>query len=672
MKLVPGCSRWLFSLQGAFPVARKKKSRRSQQKSTKPLPAGLTERLRQVDQLMFAKKLAAARKQLEELERRYPAQPDILHRLTNVYHDLKDYAAFQATCERLVAIKPSAGFTLMLAGSYLANLMPILALRTFQHFLERWPDHPRGDEARKTVADLQAHLDELLAGLQLTGPDALEVATLHEQVQSLLAQGKYPEARQKAEELLRHRPNFPAAWNNISQTYFVEGQQEQAIATARRVLETDPENIHALSNLTRYLYLSGRTDEARAYADQLKAAPPKGFDVWTKKAEALSCLGDDQAVLDVWQELQNTAGPEKQPASAFFLHLVAVAALRLGREDEARRHWNAALRRQPGFDPARANLADLRKSVGERHAPWPFPFNSWVAKKLLDDLLAYHQQADSKQADGQRTPGYLQTHPELAVLVTALLDRGDPTGREFALRTALAAKTPQMLAALRDFALSQRGPDSMRTEAATAAAEAKLLPPGPVRMWLKGEWHEILLFGFEVSDEPFSHFDHSSQVQDLKAEAMEAIHRGDPQRAESLNKQALELEPDAPDILNNLAAAYEVQGRHSEAETLLRQIHERFPDYLFGRTGMARFYIQEGRLEEAKALLDPLLTRPRFHTSEFAAVASAEIDYWLAQKNKDAARPWLEMWEKSAPESPMLQVYRQKLRPARWRDLYPW
>jgi hypothetical protein len=33
-----------------------------------------------------------------------PRQPEILPRLTNVYHDLNDYAAFQASCERLVAV----------------------------------------------------------------------------------------------------------------------------------------------------------------------------------------------------------------------------------------------------------------------------------------------------------------------------------------------------------------------------------------------------------------------------------------------------------------------------------------------------------------------------------------------------------------------------------------
>src|SRR5262249_49908325 len=153
---------------------------------------------------------------------------------------------------------------------------------------------------------------------------------------------------------------------------------------SRRVLELDSENVHALANLTRDLYLTGRDEEARTYAERLKAAPPVGFDVWTKKAETLSYLGDDQALLDLWQDFQTSAGPGERHVSPIFLHLVAVAALRLGREKEARRHWGLALRRQPGFSPARANLEDLRKPVGERHAPWPFTLNYWIPAKLLD------------------------------------------------------------------------------------------------------------------------------------------------------------------------------------------------------------------------------------------------------------------------------------------------
>ena len=105
-------------------MAKKKNNRRSQQQARVNVPRRLVERLHEVDRLMFAGKLARARDQLEELDRRYPDEREVLHRLTNVYHDLKDSVAFQVACERLVSVKPGAGFTLMLAGAYLTNLMP--------------------------------------------------------------------------------------------------------------------------------------------------------------------------------------------------------------------------------------------------------------------------------------------------------------------------------------------------------------------------------------------------------------------------------------------------------------------------------------------------------------------------------------------------------------------
>ncbi len=82
-----------------------------------------------------------------------------------------------------------------------------------------------------------------------------------------------------------------------------------------------------------------------------------------------------------------------------------------------------------------------------------------------------------------------------------------------------------------------------------------------------------------------------------------ALEDGDGETAEPLLEQAARYEPDQPDILNNLAAAYSLQGRHGEAESLIRQIHSRFPDYLFGRTAMAQLLARDDRIDEAKTYL---------------------------------------------------------------------
>jgi len=385
-------------------------------------------------------------------------------------------------------------------------------------------------------------------------------------------------------------------------------------------------------------------------------------DVSVKQAEALSYLGDDEGVLDVFQRAERAGDLAPPLGNPLLYHLAAVAALRLGREDQALRWWRQALRQAPGLDMARENLADLSRPVGKRHAPWPFPFSNWVPPHMIREvaqaILAAAGRHDD-QAIARATRRMLRDHPHLAALVPLLLDRGDPEGRELALRLALIAGTPDLQAALRDFALGQRGPDALRQQAAQAAVEAGLLPAGTVRLWLEGAWRDLLLFAFEVHGEPTTR--HPRPVEEWANQAMAAIHAGDGARAEELLKQALEAEPEAPDLLNNLAAAYELQGRSAEAEALHRQLVERHPDYLFARAGLAQRLIQRRDLADARALLDPLLSRRRLHFSEFAALCVAQIDLYAAEGNLDTARSWLDLWKSADPDHPGIAAMERQL-----------
>jgi len=418
--------------------------------------------------------------------------------------------------------------------------------------------------------------------------------------------------------------------------------------------------------------MSGRVDEAEHWAERLKAVESDATDVWLKRAEALTYVGDDQGVLDVFSAAER-AGYHGPPLSHSILyHLAAVAAMRLGREDQARRYWKQALKLSPGLELARDNLSDLRKPVGERHAPWPFNFPDWVTQKAIDDLGRHLEpafQRGEEEAVTRAARRYLRQHPEIVSLAPLLLDRGDPMGREFALHVARSAGTPEMQAALRDFALSQRGPDEMRHEAARVASEAGLLPPGPARLWMQGEWREILLMAFELHDEPDP--EHKPQVEQWLAEATLALQRREADEAERLLKQALEIEPDVPALLNNLAAAYELQGRSREAVAIVRQLHQRHPDYVFARTSMAQLCVRRGEIDKAEALLKPLLTRQRFHFSEFAAFCVAQIHLFLAQDNLDAARSWLDMWATADPDHHAIAEWRRRLaKPKRRRRIF--
>jgi tetratricopeptide (TPR) repeat protein len=260
----------------------------------------------------------------------------------------------------------------------------------------------------------------------------------------------------------------------------------------------------------------------------------------------------------------------------------------------------------------------------------------------------------------------LKQHPQIVAMAPLLLDRGDPSGREMVLQMAQVSEDRQLLAALGEFALGQRGPDKMRLEAAQLAVREGVLPSGAVRMWVDGEWREMMLMGFLITDKPTK--GHSSRVENLARQAILALRDLDAFKAEDALKQALALEPDSPDLLNNLAMAYEMQGRRKEGLALAEEVSERFPDYLFGRVAMARLAAQRGDTGRAHQLLDPLLQRRELHTTEFSALCGGFVELYLAKKNIAAARSWCDMWEAALPDDPDLAKYRLRLVPQRLGD----
>ncbi|HUX87007.1 MAG TPA: hypothetical protein VMW65_08395 [Chloroflexota bacterium] len=56
-----------------------------------------------------------------------------------------------------------------------------------------------------------------------------------------------------------------------------------------------------------------------------------------------------------------------------------------------------------------------------------------------------------------------------------------------------------------------------------------------------------------------------------------------------------------------------------------------------------------------------MLARHEFHTSEFAALCSAEIDLALAHKQREAARSWLGFWSQVDPDNPLVAHYRRRI-----------
>ncbi len=600
---------------------------------------------------------------LQNLETKYPQEADVYISQINLYYEIGDMHHYQYACERLIEIQPNnADATLGLAGAYLANVRPMLALQTFRRFVETWPQHKKAEEVRETIRKLEDTTTEIITELGLTGPDAAEIATLHEKAGGLLELNKYLEAREIEQKILEMCPDFVQAINNISQTYWMEGNLEKAIKNCQKVLQINPQNYHALSNISRFLLLTGNIEQAKQEAEKLKNVESKIIDIWTKKAETFSFLGDDDSVLEAYSNAEKVSLLEGQTSPPLLYHLAGCAELRKGNQDRARKIWQKALEVDPSFYLTRTNLDDLNQPVSQRHSPWPFPLANWISKASVDDLVKAVEQGfkgEDEKAAQKTTQEYLKQHPEIEKLIPILLDRGDPSAREFALHLAKMARTPEMLEALKTFAFGQRGPDEKRHEAAMILKQEGFVESNNVTMWIKGEWTEIILVGFEITDEPT--VIHSPQVLKMLAQANKALKQHEPEKAEQSLIKCLEIEPENPSLLNNLARAWEQQGRKQEAKELIQQIHKKHPDYVFACTAIASDYIKDGDIETAEKLIAPLLAKPKFHASEFAALCNVQIEISLAKKSPQGVKSWLQMWENTYPEHPGLAYWKKRL-----------
>ncbi len=626
----------------------------------------LLNRLAKVEDLLARRQWPEAEQELSKLAQRFSSSPDVFRLQSTLAAECQDAPALLAAAQRWAELAPNDPEAILnLAGACLSNVYPVNALQIFGRFVQRWPDHSRAAEARELVHEMEENVQEILEDLGLSSlPDAEQVAIWHEQLQAALAQTQYKQALDLADRISARAPNFAAPHNNVSLVHFAQGKLDEAIAVARRVLqEIEPNNLHAQANLIHFLCSAGRLQEARQLADSLKANPSRRADAPTKKAYALSMLGDDACVLEIFdQARQAEKHGEFVERDAMLYHLAAAAAARLGQEKEAVRYWKKALEIQPNLNVARENLADMKKPVGQRHAPWAFDLNEWLPRKIVVDVANNMSQALRKGASEQRLEKtvrrLIEKYPTLPQIIPLLLERGGPQGRDMAYHLAQTFITPEILEDLAAFVRSPHGPDQLRSQVAMLLTQKGYWPPGSsVPMWVAGNQTEVLLMGFEISGEPKTKL--KSRTQQFMAQAVAALYDDDAAAARSLLQEALKIEPDHPSLLMNLANTYMMEGDREQAVALIRRAVEIDPDYIIGRCEMARQAIKDGKLDEAEEWLKPVFTAPSFHFSEFVVLCKAQIELGLAQGRKEAAHSWFGMWEQIEPEHPHLPAYRR-------------
>ena len=138
--------------------------------------------------------------------------------MVNAYLDTNNQHGYLHTLYKVHEITPTRSeVKLGLAGTYLANGYPVLALQTFRQFLKHWPHDERAADVTKTIQVLEKELEKILTELGDTPEKDFEFAALHDETRFVMESGNYSRFRHMAKKLLQQRPAFVPVLNNLSQ-----------------------------------------------------------------------------------------------------------------------------------------------------------------------------------------------------------------------------------------------------------------------------------------------------------------------------------------------------------------------------------------------------------------------------------------------------------------------
>lgn len=629
------------------------------------LPAGklnrrTVSRLAEATNLINNGQLSEAEEILTEEDRRHNGHPSILEDLLWLYQIQQDHLSATLTAERLLRVRPrDAEVRLSLAQGYLFTGRTPMAWKAYQEFLNDWPDHEHASKAEAALEIAERQVATMLDTFELS-EDEFDLLLLHDEILFELSASRMENAVEKARKLLAVKPHLVSARNNLALALFQLGRMQDAVSVCRETLQHHPGNRFAEASLGRYLMLSGHDDEANVIADKIASSPADQQDAMAQQVEFLSMLGRDEDVLKLVAFGEDI--PDMDPkCCAVLSHHRAVALAREGELREAENSWQEAIDFHPHFEPAKENLTDLKTAGSNSHAPWPEPFSHWIPRGVSQKFTSLTQRLTSEGAEYPLSEA-LKRFPHLRNLVPALLDRGDKNGRVFAFTLAKAVKSPDFLDALHDFAFSTRGPDKLRNEALSVLRENNRLGPGPHRVFHNGEWKDIELFSPEITDEP--HPVKTPALQELHEEGYFALSDDDPEKAESIFRRCIELDPEDPTSRHNLAGAlmrYDDEESAAAAREILNDLLERFPDYSFARTSLAQLAIEAGDLQRARDLIAPLKQRTQMHRSEIMAYFSVVGELSFAGNALESVEHTVSMMEQIDPDHPNTSILRRRL-----------
>ena len=511
----------------------------------------------------------------------------------------------------------------------LCNLIPVYvqtgflthALRVLKRYLRTEMALEEGDTGHLT--ELRVHLEnyqrEAAGYFDVGVADYEEAHFWDEEAQICQQEGNWDGAIAATNKALGILPDHPPALNNRAMSYYYGGHIDEAVADEERVLAMDLRNVHALSNLTRFYYVRDERQKMLGCFERLKALSPTD---WEHQAEPIVKMLEAYAVAGTDEEVYAFLKQYVDEVPARGYYMLGASAANLGKLREARRVWEKVVDDGAGWEgmaEQALEALDAGKSGLGRAPRFPYTaMHELVTRKQIERLAEASSETRGEEQERRRTIDEMTAqHPGLLEAARWFLWHGDDLTPALSMLALLG--TERAWAEVRTFALGQIGTDQERTEAIHLLRDRNMISDNePIRVWLRGEWKDILLKRFEVTDEP-GDLPYSEEAADLLGQGVEAIHEENLDEAERIYLRILDLEPNCYEACNNLA---QIASRRGDTDTVRRYLERSLeinPDYLVGRCNLANIHLIDGQMDRVQELIRPLIDRTQLAPFELKA-----------------------------------------------------
>jgi tetratricopeptide (TPR) repeat protein len=259
-----------------------------------------------------------------------PNEPDYICQLAAILAELEQFDQSNRLLKKVVfELDPSV----VECFFFMANNYAYLgryeeAFREVKRYMSLEPNGPFAEEAQE--------LHRLL--VFETGTELIEEEAYlsdHEKGRQALEQGEYKKAIYYFQKVIKEKPTFWAAQNNLAIAYYSSGKHEEGLKQLERILEKDPGNIHALCNMATFYFQIGDEEGLNGLVPILNSLYPLYPETRSKLGATYFFLGMYEKAYHWLESAERTGIFEDQS----FYYWLAVTCYKLGLNDRALKAW---------------------------------------------------------------------------------------------------------------------------------------------------------------------------------------------------------------------------------------------------------------------------------------------------------------------------------------------